>query len=66
MASRRQARLRRADCSKPGWSRRRAGRGFVYLDVAGRRIDDEEALARIRALAVPPAWERLSLSLIHI
>jgi DNA topoisomerase-1 len=57
MASRQQARLRRADCSKPGWSRRRAGRGFVYLDVAGRRIDDEEALARIRALAVPPAWE---------
>jgi len=49
------ARLRRSDCSTPGIERRRAGRGFVYLD-GGRRVEDEEVLARIRALGIPPAW----------
>ena len=49
-------RLRRVDCSRPGLTRRRAGRGFVYLDEAGRRVEDPEVLARIRALAIPPAW----------
>jgi DNA topoisomerase-1 len=48
-------RLRRADCSGPGLRRRRRGRGFEYLDPSGR-VDDE-TLARIRALAIPPAWE---------
>jgi DNA topoisomerase I len=50
-------RLRRADCSSPGIRRRRQGRGFVYFDEAGRRVDDEEVLARIRELAIPPAWQ---------
>ncbi len=49
-------RLRRADCSGPGLTRRRAGRGFTYLDAAGGRIADLQTLARIRALAIPPAW----------
>ncbi|MEX2458814.1 MAG: DNA topoisomerase IB [Actinomycetota bacterium] len=49
-------RLRRVDCSGPGIARRRAGRGFTHLDAAGRRIRDPETLARIRALAIPPAW----------
>lgn len=40
----------------PGYRRRRHGRGFVYLDERGRRVDDPAALARIRALAVPPAY----------
>jgi DNA topoisomerase I len=49
-------RLRRADCSTPGIIRRRAGRGFVYYDADGTRIDDLETIERIRALAIPPAW----------
>jgi DNA topoisomerase IB len=49
-------RLRRADCSAPGITRRRRGRGFEYLDAAGGRIDDFETLERIRALVIPPAW----------
>jgi DNA topoisomerase I len=49
-------RTRRVDCSRPGIARRRAGRGFVYLDPDGERVDDEETLERIRALAIPPAW----------
>jgi DNA topoisomerase I len=36
---------------------RRAGRKrFRYLDAGGREVGDPEELARIRALAVPPAW----------
>jgi DNA topoisomerase-1 len=49
-------RLRRSDCSGPGITRRRRGRGFEYLDDTGRRVRDPEALARVRALAIPPAW----------
>src|SRR5438105_12915752 len=49
-------RLRRVDCSGPGVRRRRAGRGFVYLDVNGARVSDLDILGRIRALAIPPAW----------
>src|SRR5438093_2552945 len=50
------SRLRRADCSTPGITRRRRGRGFEYLDVAGSRVEDPETLERIRSLAIPPAW----------
>ena len=51
------ARLRRADCSGPGITRRRRGRGFEYRDDAGRRIADADVLRRIRDLAIPPAWD---------
>ena len=50
-------RLRRADCSSPGIGRRRAGRGFVYLDESGNRIKDRTTLERIKSLVIPPAWE---------
>ena len=50
-------RLRRVDCSMPGIARRRAGRGFSYVDAEGRRVRDTEVLDRIRALAIPPAWQ---------
>jgi len=49
-------RLRRVTCNDPGYTRRRAGRGFVYLDCGGTRVTDAEVLARLRALAIPPAW----------
>ncbi len=49
-------RLRRSDCSGPGFRRRRAGRGFTYYDASGARITDAEVLARIRGLVIPPAW----------
>jgi DNA topoisomerase IB len=49
-------RLRRSDCSAPGIRRRRAGRGFYYVDSCGHRVTDTETLERIRALVIPPAW----------
>jgi DNA topoisomerase-1 len=49
------ARLRRTSPDQPGWSRRRSGRGFVYLDERGARLP-EEAVQRIRDLVIPPAW----------
>jgi DNA topoisomerase-1 len=49
-------RLRRSSPDQSGWTRRRRGRGFAYLDSAGERIDDPVALDRLRSLAIPPAW----------
>jgi DNA topoisomerase I len=51
------SRLRRSDCSGPGISRRRRGKGFEYLDEDGNRIDEPEVLERIRELGIPPAWK---------
>ena len=50
-------RLRRVRIDSPGWTRRRAGRGFVYLDHDRLRITDAEHLTRIVGLAIPPAWQ---------
>jgi DNA topoisomerase-1 len=49
-------RLRRSDVTVPGLTRRRRGRGFSYLDPDGEPVRDEEVLARIQELAIPPAW----------
>jgi DNA topoisomerase IB len=34
----------------------RRGRGFAYVGLDGQPLRDPEALARIRALVIPPAW----------
>lgn len=49
-------RLRRTSPSQPGWTRRKAGKGFVYLDGHGQRLAEEDA-QRIRDLVIPPAWK---------
>lgn len=48
--------LRHVTDASPGIRRRRAGKGFSYRDDAGRVVRDRDTLARIRALAIPPAW----------
>ncbi len=48
--------LRYSTDGTPGYRRRRSGRGFSYLDTHGNRITDPRTLARIRSLAIPPAW----------
>jgi DNA topoisomerase-1 len=49
--------LRHADDTKAGITRQREKDGFAYFDVAGKRIDDEDEIKRINALAIPPAYE---------
>jgi DNA topoisomerase-1 len=53
------ARLRLWSDAKPGIRRERAGKVFRYRDAAGRVVRDEPTLARIRALAIPPAWTKV-------
>src|SRR4051812_40965083 len=50
-------RLRKADTGGPGITRRRAGRGFFYVDAEGERGTDDDVLARIHDLVIPPAWQ---------
>lgn len=58
----RAAGLRYTTDARPGFTRRRAGRGFAYLDIDGRPIRDPEVRARIAALAIPPAWTDVWIS----
>lgn len=55
----RAARLRYVEDSAPGIRRQRKGIGFSYSDARGRPIRDQATLARIRALAIPPAWQQV-------
>jgi DNA topoisomerase I len=48
--------LRYVTDSMPGITRRRAGKGFTYRDPQGRVITERKELARLRRLAIPPAW----------
>jgi len=49
-------RLRRTSQNDPGWTRRRAGKGFVYLDEDGARLGPEQT-QRAKDLVIPPAWQ---------
>ena len=48
--------LRYVSDAIPGITRRRAGRAFSYRGPDGRLIEDRAELARIKRLAIPPAW----------
>jgi len=45
-----------------GLLRRKAGRGFCYLDLDGRPVRDRATLRRIRSLVIPPAWTSVWIS----
>lgn len=49
------ARLRRTAPNQTGWTRRRVGSGFTYLDDNGTRLGPEER-RRCQDLVIPPAW----------
>lgn len=42
--------------ARPGITRRKRLGFFWYADAAGRKVKDREALARIKTLAIPPAY----------
>ena len=48
--------LRYVTDSRPGITRRRTGKGFSYRDPGGGVITERKELARLRRLAIPPAW----------
>src|SRR3954452_883474 len=45
-----------------GWSRKGRKGAFRYYDSRDKRISDEGKLARIEALAIPPAWKDVWIS----
>ena len=45
--------------AEPGLRRQRAGRGILYRDSQGRVVKERATLDRIRALAIPPAYQRV-------
>ncbi|MFZ5845785.1 MAG: DNA topoisomerase IB [Actinomycetota bacterium] len=51
-------RLRTVSPNSAGWTRRRAGKGFVYLDQHGERLCAED-VERCKSLVIPPAWEQV-------
>lgn len=51
-------RLRAVSTNQPGWTRRRAGKGWVYLDSDGQRLNGAD-VERVKALVIPPAWREL-------
>jgi DNA topoisomerase-1 len=58
----REAGLRYTSDESPGISRRLRGKNFAYFGPSGKPIREPAALARIRHLAVPPAWRKVWIS----
>jgi DNA topoisomerase I len=59
LASAKAAHLRYVASEGPGISRQRRGKGFTYVGPDSRPVRDRRTLARIRSLAIPPAWQNL-------
>ncbi len=55
----RAAHLRYVNDGEPGYRRLRSGGGFRYVTSRGRSIRDGRTLARIRSLAIPPAYREV-------
>lgn len=55
-------RLKRVGVEALTITRRRAGKGFCYVDGDGGRITDPATLARIRSLAIPPAYRDVRIA----
>ncbi|MVM38326.1 DNA topoisomerase IB [Spirosoma sp. HMF3257] len=56
------ARLVYMNDTMPGIHRHRKDREFAYVDSKGNLLTDEETLARIRSMTLPPAWENVWIS----
>ena len=55
----RQTPLRRIDVAELSIRRKRSGEGFTYVTENGRALRDTRTLARIKRLAVPPAYQEV-------
>lgn len=54
--------LNHATDAGPGWTRKRSGKAFRFLDAAGKSVRDAEEIRRIKALVIPPAWTDVWIS----
>ena len=54
-----EAGLRYVNDKSPGYTRKRKGDDFEFLDTQGAKITDEARVLRIRRIAIPPAWENV-------
>jgi DNA topoisomerase-1 len=59
----REAGLRYMLDDMPGITRKRRGKGWSYYDPDGRLIRDVAERDRLNALAIPPAWTDVWISL---
>ncbi len=48
--------LRYVNDSSPGYTREKAGEGYVFKDANGEVVEDEALLERFRKLIIPPAY----------
>lgn len=48
--------LRYVTDARPGIRRRKSGKGFTYTRADGSKLTERDVLRRIKALAIPPAW----------
>src|SRR5437763_17160072 len=58
-----EAGLRYVSDTQPGYTRKANGEAFEYFDADRKSILDEQRLARIKRLAIPPAWSEVWLCL---
>jgi DNA topoisomerase-1 len=58
-ASAKAASLRYVTDDRPGITRSGSAGNFRYASASGKRITDDSTLARIKALAIPPAWSNV-------
>jgi DNA topoisomerase I len=52
-----EAGLRYVTDDKPGYTRKRRGKKFIYFDTEGKQIKDETRILRLNRLAIPPAYK---------
>ncbi|ELR73192.1 Hypothetical protein C900_05241 [Fulvivirga imtechensis AK7] len=44
---------------EPGYSRQKRGKGFIYLDHSGKRLQNSRIIERIKTLVIPPMWSNV-------
>ena len=54
--------LRYVSDSEPGFTRKKAGKGYSYYDAQGNLVRDKELIARFNRLIIPPAYTSVWIS----
>jgi len=54
--------LRYVSDSTPGYTRKRAGSGWTYVDPNGKTVKDKELIHRFNKLVIPPAYTNVWIS----